>query len=54
LIYEMSGRRKLALDIAGRATNQVLHELDRHPDLAEFRQDPRFIELMMKSRNGGG
>ncbi len=57
VLYEMLGRRDRALEIAERATPDVVLELDRQPDLADFRQDPRFRQLKAKSerevnRNG--
>jgi tetratricopeptide (TPR) repeat protein len=39
LTYEMLGHRDRALQIGETATPDVLRELDRHPDLADFRQD---------------
>jgi len=53
LTYEMLGERDRALTIAETATADVLRELDRHPDLADFRQDPRFRELKAKKERGG-
>jgi serine/threonine-protein kinase len=53
LTYEMLGRRDRALEIAGTATPDLLRELDRHPDLADFREDPRFKELKVKREKGG-
>jgi hypothetical protein len=41
--------RDRALAAAALATPEVLLELDRHPDLAAFRQDSRFKELIAKS-----
>ena len=49
ILYEMLGRRDRALEIAGRATPDLVLELDRQPDLADFRRDPRFIQLKVKS-----
>ncbi|MGZ5458770.1 MAG: protein kinase domain-containing protein [Thermoanaerobaculia bacterium] len=51
--YEMLGRRVRALAIAETASRDVLRELDRHPDLADFRDDPRFRELKAKREKGG-
>jgi eukaryotic-like serine/threonine-protein kinase len=53
LTYEMLGKRELALDAARQVTARVLRELDRHPDLAALRRDPRFRDLVEKSRYGG-
>ena len=35
------------------ATPDLLRELDRHPDLADFSQDSRFKQLVAKNPNGG-
>jgi tetratricopeptide (TPR) repeat protein len=53
VMYEMLGRRDRALAIAETATSEVLRELDRHPDLADFRLDPRFRQLKAKREKGG-
>jgi tetratricopeptide (TPR) repeat protein len=53
VMYEMLGRRDRALEIAETATSDVLRELDRQPDLADFRRDPRFSELKAKREKGG-
>jgi len=53
LTYEMLGERDRALAIAETATADVLRELDRHPDLADFRQDSRFRELKARREEGG-
>lgn len=45
VMYAMLGRRDRALAIAETAPSDVLRELDRQPDLADFRLDPRFTEL---------
>ena len=52
LTYEALGQRERALGVLERATPELLRELDRQPDLAEFRQDPRFQQLVSKM-NGG-
>jgi tetratricopeptide (TPR) repeat protein/predicted Ser/Thr protein kinase len=43
--YEMLGKRGRALEIAATATPDVLRELARHPDLADFSRDPRFLQM---------
>jgi tetratricopeptide (TPR) repeat protein len=55
LIYEMLHQRDRALAIAESetATPDLLRGLDRHPDLAEFRLDPRFREMRARREKGG-
>lgn len=53
VLYETLGRRDRALAIAGTATVETLRELERHPDLADFRDDSRFRELKAKKEKGG-
>lgn len=50
LTYEMLGQRDRAMTIAGKMKPDALRVLDRHPDLADFRRDPRFQELKAKNR----
>ena len=53
LTYEALGQRDNAIQSLRGATADVLQELDRHPDLADLRQDPSFQQLVTKSMNGG-
>lgn len=53
LTYEALEQRDRALAVLNNATPDLLHELERHPDLADFCQDPRFLELVAKSEKGG-
>jgi tetratricopeptide (TPR) repeat protein len=53
LTYEALGRRDQAIQVLGGATAELLRELDRQPDLAEFRQDLRFQQLVVKNSAGG-
>jgi eukaryotic-like serine/threonine-protein kinase len=53
LTYDVLGQRDKAVAVLGRATPELLHELQRHPDLADFCQDPRFKELVAKIEEGG-
>jgi serine/threonine-protein kinase len=53
VMYEMLGQRERALAILETATSDVVRELDRQPDLADFRRDPRFSELKAKREKGG-
>jgi tetratricopeptide (TPR) repeat protein/TolB-like protein len=52
LTYELLGRRDEALKVAAKTTPELLNQLDRHPDLADFRNDPRFRELKSKAQKG--
>jgi tetratricopeptide (TPR) repeat protein len=53
LTYETLHEREHALAVLETATSEMLHELDRQPDLADFRQDPRFQQLVNKIKSGG-
>ncbi|HWZ41865.1 MAG TPA: protein kinase [Candidatus Saccharimonadales bacterium] len=52
LVYEALGQRDRALKIARGAPPNVLHELLRHHDLADFCRDPRFVELSATKKGG--
>jgi tetratricopeptide (TPR) repeat protein len=51
LTYETLGQRDRAIQVLDGAPLQLLRELDRQPDLAEFRQDPRFRKLVAQNSN---
>jgi tetratricopeptide (TPR) repeat protein/tRNA A-37 threonylcarbamoyl transferase component Bud32 len=53
LTYEALGERTRALEVAAGAPGSVLQELDRHPDLAAFHQDPRFRDLLDTTKKRG-
>jgi serine/threonine protein kinase/tetratricopeptide (TPR) repeat protein len=53
LTYEVLGQRDRAIQVLEAATPDVLHELDRQPDLADFSRDSRFRQLVAKNQNGG-
>jgi len=53
LIYAALGQRDKAIALLNGATPELLHELDRHPDLVAFRLDSRFQRLIANSMNGG-
>ena len=53
LTYVALGERDRAVSVLGAATPDLLRELDRHPDLADFRQDSRFRQLVAENSNGG-
>jgi hypothetical protein len=45
MTYEVLGERDRALALAGTASEETLRRLSRSPDMADFRQDPRFQQL---------
>jgi tetratricopeptide (TPR) repeat protein len=45
LTFQALGLTDRALEALSHATPELLRELARHPDLAEFRQNPRFLQL---------
>jgi hypothetical protein len=47
------GQRDSAIGTLNRATPDLLRELNREPDLADFCQDIRFKQLVAKTTNGG-
>jgi Flp pilus assembly protein TadD len=49
LTYEALGMRQSALKCAAQATPEARISIKHHPDLADFSQDPRFIQLMAQS-----
>jgi len=53
LTYEALGRRDDALAVLKQPNPELLRELDRHPDLAEFSRDSRFQELVRQSTTRG-
>jgi len=53
LTYEALGERDRAIAVLGNATPDLLHVLERHPDMADFCQDPRFQEIVLRIEKGG-
>jgi FMN phosphatase YigB (HAD superfamily) len=53
LTYEALHQRDRALAVLTNATPDLLHELERHPDLADFCRDPRFRQLVAHVVQGG-
>jgi eukaryotic-like serine/threonine-protein kinase len=53
LTYEALGERDRAIQVLKGAKPEILHELDRQPDLADFRLDPRFRKLVAEISTGG-
>lgn len=53
LTYEALGDTGRGLELAAKAPRSLLQELDRHPDLADFRLNPRFIELLDQAEKRG-
>jgi serine/threonine protein kinase/tetratricopeptide (TPR) repeat protein len=45
LTFQALGLTGRALDVLANATPELLQELGRHPDLAEFQRNPRFVQL---------
>jgi tetratricopeptide (TPR) repeat protein len=54
LTYEALGKRGDAIAVLGAAGPDMLHELGRHPDLADFSRDARFRPLLIKPSTTGG
>jgi hypothetical protein len=48
--YELLGRREDSLAVLSTSPLDVLSEVNRYPDLAGLRRDPRFIEMMASTR----
>lgn len=53
LTYEVLHQRDRAIAVLRNATPDLLHQLQRHPDLADFCRDPRFQQLVVKVEKGG-
>lgn len=53
LTYEALHQRDRAIAALKSATPELLHELERHPDLADFCQDSRFQQLVTQIGDGG-
>src|SRR6266536_1834549 len=53
LTYEALHQRDRAIAVLTNATPDLLHVLNRHPDLADFCRDRRFQELVVKVEKGG-
>jgi eukaryotic-like serine/threonine-protein kinase len=53
LTYEALSLRGLALTTLSGAPPQLLNELEREPDLADFSRDPRFRQLVDEKNKGG-
>jgi serine/threonine protein kinase/tetratricopeptide (TPR) repeat protein len=54
LTYEALGLRQQALDCLANATLEFLRGLDEEPDLADFRRDPRYQQLVAAKQTNGG
>ena len=53
LTFEALGERDKAIQVLSSASPDLLRELDRQPDLADFRQDSRFKQLLENLPKGG-
>lgn len=49
LTYLLLGKIDLALEALNGLSADLVRELDRHPDVADFRQDPRFRKIVERS-----
>ena len=52
LTYEALGLRDRAIQVLSGATPELFQELDRQPDLADFRQDIRFKQVVAQIERG--
>jgi len=52
LTYEALGERQRAFEVLQQATPALVHELQHHPDLADFWLDPRFFKLDRDIKQG--
>lgn len=50
LTYEALGQRDRAIAVLNGASSQLLQDLNRDPDLPDFREDARFQQALAKSR----
>jgi tetratricopeptide (TPR) repeat protein len=50
LTFEALAQRENSLSTLNRATPGMLLELSRHPDLADFRKDPRFTAMLLTTK----
>jgi len=50
LTYEALGMRQSALKCAAQTTPEARISMQHHPDLADFRREPRFIQLKAQSK----
>ena len=46
--YEALGRREAAMAVLSSAPAELLADLNRWPDAADLRRDPRFLELLAR------
>jgi tetratricopeptide (TPR) repeat protein len=52
LTYEALGQRDRAIQVLSGAAPELFQELDRQPDLADFRQDIRFKQVVAQIERG--
>src|SRR5262249_27272022 len=50
LTYEVLAQRQISLSALSRAAPGMIRELSRHPDLADFRKDPRFSAMLATNK----
>ena len=54
LTYEALGERDRAFEALSRGTSQLLYDMNRQPDLPDFRDDPRFQQLLTAAQRQRG
>jgi tetratricopeptide (TPR) repeat protein len=52
MTYEALGRRDSALTVLKGAPAELLADLNRWPDAADLRRDPRFLKLLVRNKTG--
>jgi len=50
LTFEALAQRENSVSALNRATPGMLRELSRHPDLVDFRRDPRFTAMLVRTK----
>jgi tetratricopeptide (TPR) repeat protein len=51
LTFETLAQRENSVSALNRATPGMLRELSRHPDLVDFRRDPRFTAMLVRTKS---
>jgi serine/threonine protein kinase/tetratricopeptide (TPR) repeat protein len=53
VIYETLGQRDRAIEVLRGSTPEAIQDIDHDRELVALRQDPRFLQLMAKTRESG-